>query len=124
MPSAEFQKAIRDLSMFTDSLVITATKAGVQFMGKGDTGTHTIRWGQSGSADADGKVSIELTEPVNITFAIKYMQHFIKATPLSPTVTLSMSSEVPIVVEYPIEECGYLRYYLAPKIDDDEMPDN
>jgi proliferating cell nuclear antigen len=56
----------------------------------------TIRWGQSGSADADGKVSIELTEPVNITFAIKYMQHFIKATPLSPTVTLSMSSEVPI----------------------------
>jgi hypothetical protein len=28
------------------------------------------------------------------------------------------------VIEYPIEDMGYLRFYLAPKIDDEEMPDN
>jgi len=125
MPSNEFQKAIRDLSTFTDSITMIATKAGIQFQGKGDSGSHVIRWGQTASTDDDTEgVKIDLTEPVNITFAIKYMQHFVKATPLSGQVTLSLSSDVPIVVQYKIEDMGYLRFYLAPKIDDEEMPDH
>jgi hypothetical protein len=56
----------------------------------------TIRWGQQGSADGDNDVAIELTEPVTITFAIKYLLNFIKATSLSERVTLSMSPDVPI----------------------------
>jgi len=31
-----------------------------------------------------------------------------------------MSGEVPLVVEYQIEELGYIRYYLAPKIEEDD----
>lgn len=31
-----------------------------------------------------------------------------------------MSGDVPLVVEYQIEELGYIRYYLAPKIEDDD----
>ena len=27
--------------------------------------------------------------------------------------------DIPIVVEYTIENCGYVRYYLAPKIDEE-----
>ena len=38
---------------------------------------------------------------------------------LSGTVSLSMSPDVPIVVEYPIESAGYVRFYLAPKIDEE-----
>ena len=30
-----------------------------------------------------------------------------------------MSEDVPLVVEYSIGESGFIRYYLAPKIDDD-----
>jgi proliferating cell nuclear antigen len=30
-----------------------------------------------------------------------------------------MSPDVPVVIEYPIEESGHVKYYLAPKIDDD-----
>ena len=30
-----------------------------------------------------------------------------------------MSEDVPLVVEYSIGESGYIRYYLAPKIEDD-----
>jgi len=29
-----------------------------------------------------------------------------------------MSPDVPVVIEYPIEEIGHIKYYLAPKIDD------
>ena len=30
-----------------------------------------------------------------------------------------MSKELPVVVEYRIAEMGYVRYYLAPKIEDE-----
>lgn len=43
---------------------------------------------------------------------------FTKATPLSTTVTLSFSKDVPLLVEYKISDMGYVRYYLAPKIDE------
>ena len=48
------------------------------------------------------------------------MNSFTKATPLSNTVTISLSSELPVVVEYKIAEMGYIRFYLAPKIEEDE----
>jgi len=65
-------------------------------------------------------VHIELEEPVSLTFALRYLNFFTKATGLSGQVTLSMTPDIPLVVEYPIEEVGYVRYFLAPKIDDDE----
>ena len=37
-----------------------------------------------------------------------------------PQVSLSMSPEVPLVVEYDIGDIGCMRYYLAPKIDDED----
>lgn len=123
MPSSEFQKVCRDLAMFSDSLNITCTKANISFSGKGDTGGNVINYAPTASADDEDKkesVSIDLREPVNITFSIKYMNQFTKASGLCDTVKLSMSNDVPIVVEYDIEENGYLRFYLAPKIEDEE----
>ena len=65
------------------------------------------------------ETTIEVNEPVQLTFALRYLNSFTKATPLSPSVTLSMSKELPVVVEYQIAEIGHIRYYLAPKIDED-----
>jgi len=31
-----------------------------------------------------------------------------------------MSPEVPLVVEFKVSEIGYIRYYLAPKIEDED----
>ncbi|XP_050945276.1 proliferating cell nuclear antigen-like [Cucumis melo] len=64
--------------------------------------------------------AIEMNEPVSLTFALRYMNSFTKATPLSNTVTISLSSDLPVVVEYKIAEMGYVRFYLAPKIEEDE----
>jgi proliferating cell nuclear antigen len=61
-----------------------------------------------------------MDEPTELTFALRYLQQFTKATPLSPFVYLRMSKDVPLMVEYKIENFGHLRYYLAPKIDDAE----
>ena len=48
------------------------------------------------------------------------MNSFTKASPLSNIVTISMSSDLPVVVEYKIADMGYVRYYLAPKIEEEE----
>lgn len=55
-----------------------------------------------------------------MNFSIKYMNQFTKASSISDRVTLSLCNEVPVVVEYGIEDNGHLRFYLAPKIDDDD----
>jgi proliferating cell nuclear antigen len=60
-----------------------------------------------------------MEEPVELTFALRYLNFFTKATPLGATVTLSMSPDVPIVVSYPIGASGSLSFYLAPKIDEE-----
>jgi proliferating cell nuclear antigen len=33
---------------------------------------------------------------------------------------LKMSPQVPLIVEFPIEGLGYIRYFLAPKIEEEE----
>ncbi|GJX81019.1 histone deacetylase 5, partial [Tanacetum coccineum] len=63
---------------------------------------------------------IEMETPVSLTFALRYMNSFTKPTPLASQVTISFSSELPVVVEYLIAKMGYLRFYLAPKIEEDE----
>jgi len=121
MPSAEFQRICRDLTILGDTVVIAATKEGVKFSVNGHLGNGNISLRTSGDVDENEKdsISIEVQEPVQLTFALQYLNFFTKATALSDTVSLSMSKEVPLVVEYRIEDTGYLRYYLAPKIEDE-----
>ena len=128
LPSNEFQRICRDLSAIGDSVTISATKEGVKFSVSGDIGNGDMTLKNSNNSNADDneeddedeQVLIQLTEPVSQTFALRYLTSFTKATSLSKSVTISMGKEVPLVTEYKIDNFGYVRYYLAPKIDDDE----
>uniref|UniRef100_A0A915KNK1 DNA sliding clamp PCNA n=1 Tax=Romanomermis culicivorax TaxID=13658 RepID=A0A915KNK1_ROMCU len=122
MPSSEFSRICRDLSQLGDSMCITCTKSGIGFSSKGDLGSGMIRLSQSTSHEKEeNHVVIDLYDPCNVTFAIKYLNIFAKASPLSGRVKISVSNDVPIVVEYQIEDIGFLRFYLAPKIDEDDV---
>ncbi|KAL6077428.1 Proliferating cell nuclear antigen [Balamuthia mandrillaris] len=120
MPSSEFQRICRDLMVLGDTVTVTVNKEGVEFAVSGDIGGGKILCKPTAAADAkDKQTAIDLTEPVSLTFALRYLNNFTKATQLSEMVTLSLSSDVPLVVEYPIKDCGYVRFYLAPKIEED-----
>ena len=122
MPSAEFARICRDLAIIGETCVISAAKEGVRFSVEGDLGSGNITLRETSNSDAkeEEKVQIKIDSPLELTFALSYLNMFTKATPLSPVVTLKMAPEVPLVVDYPIGEGGHIRYYLAPKIDDDE----
>merc|ERR1719203_713393 len=140
MPATEFQRICRDLSAIGDTVTISATKQGVKFSVSGDIGAGDItikgmmnrngggkvkKENDGNGMDEDGDdngVKIALSEGVQQTFSLRYLNNFTKATGLSERVVLRMGTEVPLEVEYKIgdENFGALRYYLAPKIDDDE----
>jgi len=128
IPSTQFQRICRDLGAIGDTVTISATKEGVKFSVAGDIGSGdmTLKQTQSQNADENDEdneeeqVLIQLEEPVQQTFALRYLTSFTKATALSKSVTISMGAEVPLVTEYEIDDLGFVRYYLAPKIDDEE----
>lgn len=121
MPSAEFQKICRDLIALSESVAIEATKDGVKFSCSGDIGNGAVTLRPHNNVEKpDLNVEIALSEPVALTFSLKYLVNFCKASGLSGTVKLCLSSEVPLLVEYGLASNSYLRFYLAPKIGDEE----
>ncbi|XXG85270.1 hypothetical protein AAC387_Pa11g0378 [Persea americana] len=110
MPSQEFARICKDLSSIGDTVVISVTKEGVKFSTRGDIGSANIVCRQNSTVDKpEDATTIQMKEPVSLTFALRYMNSFTKATPLSSSVSISMSSDLPVVVEYKIAEMGYLR---------------
>ncbi|PVH93226.1 proliferating cell nuclear antigen [Periconia macrospinosa] len=121
MPVAEFQRICRDLSALSESVTIECTKEGVKFSSQGDIGSGSVQLRATSNIEkAENSVEIDLTEPVALTFSLKYLVNFCKASGLSDRVSLHLSSEVPLLVEYPMQNNSYLRFYLAPKIGDEE----
>ena len=81
--------------------------------------THIYRHNTTAEKPEEHTV-IDLKEPVSLTFALRYLNNFAKATPLSSQVKLGLTKDLPVVVEYQMEQLGSIKFYLAPKIEDEE----
>jgi len=120
MPSPEFQRICRDLKEFGDSMNMSCNKDGLKFTVTGDIGTGNVVVKPRDSETDKEKVTIACQEPQQAGFAIRYLNFFTKATPLSETVTVQLFDDMPLVVEYDLGsvESGHLRFFLAPKVDE------
>lgn len=99
------------------TVAIECTKDGVTFKCNGDIGSGSITLRQHTDVDKpDNNVEVNLTEPVALTFSLKYLVNFCKASGLSSKVKLCLSGEVPLLVEYSLTTGSFLRFYLAPKV--------
>ena len=114
MNSGEFARIVRDLQSLSESIKIECNKDGITFSCEGEigNGSVTIKPTTGTEGKEDTATVIDLTEPVSLTFSTKYLVNFTKATPLSPAVKLSMSEEIPLLVEYPLNTSGsHLRFF-------------
>ncbi|XP_017847004.2 proliferating cell nuclear antigen [Drosophila busckii] len=116
MPATEFARICRDMTTFSESVTIVCSKDSIKFTANGEMGTANIKLTETSKGD----VSLQVDDPVTQSFAGRYLNTFTRATPLSERVKIGMAADVPLLVEYPIEDFGYIRYYLAPKVDDPE----
>ncbi|CAG9316636.1 unnamed protein product [Blepharisma stoltei] len=115
MSSAEFSRICRELTQITDTLNLAVDKEAAKFAVSGDIGAGSITMRPNDSDKAEEKMFLRATEPVSMAFALRYLNLFNKAASLSDEVTLSLSPEVPVVLQFGFD-LGELKYFLAPKI--------
>ncbi|CAH0049937.1 unnamed protein product [Clonostachys solani] len=122
LPSAEFRRICTDLAAMSESVSIEASKEGIKFSANGDIGNGSVTLrSQSNVDDNSSGIEIVLSEHVSLTFSLKYLVNFCKAAALSNRVKICLSNEVPLLVEYDLgSNNSHLRFYLAPKIGDEE----
>lgn len=119
MPTAEFQRICRDLRIISESVKIEATKDGVRFIAEGDIGNGAINIKPYSDLEKkENSIILNVSEPVSMGFNLQYLNNICKGGALSQTVTLQLCDELPIEIEYKLPN-GHLRYYLAPKIDNE-----
>jgi len=103
--------------MLTAAVTVECTKEGVKFSAQGDIGSGAVTLRTHTDVEKpENNVDIDLSEPVALTFSLKYLVNFCKATGLSSSVKLCLSNEVPLLVEYELSNGSHLRFYLAPKV--------
>ncbi|KAF4718088.1 hypothetical protein FOZ63_026165 [Perkinsus olseni] len=120
MKCSQFAKICRDLKdCGGENLRIDCDKNSVKFSMKCD--------GHVKSSSIKLEHDVEIThcrEAVeNLCFSLRYLLMFTnKACALSDDVTLRLSAETPLMIDYCVAdspEKGFVRYFLAPKLDDE-----
>jgi proliferating cell nuclear antigen len=116
LPSAEFQRICRDLGALSESVTIDVSKGSIKFSCQGDIGNGQVTLKPYDDPEKpENNVSIELSQGVNLSFSLKYLINFTKATPLSGSVSLRLLDAMPILVEYNMEGVGHLKYISPPQ---------
>ncbi len=99
---------ISDISTISDTCKISTIEDNIIFSADGQVSSIIIK------QKCKCKKQIN-----NISFSVNYLQHFMKATVLSDSVNIYISTEYPLCLEYSIKDVGFIKYYLAPKITDE-----
>jgi proliferating cell nuclear antigen len=120
MLSSEFQRICRDLSVIGDAVVIDVGAHSVKFSVSGDMGGGNVVLKPD---DVNNNVVLEVSKAVELSFALRYLNIFAKAASLSKFCRLSLSPGLPMLVEFVLDGVGYLRFYLAPRIEEEEDDD-
>jgi proliferating cell nuclear antigen len=124
MPSSEMKKAVGDLKEFGDALQVKTSKEGIRLSASGDIGTGNVllKVRTTGKEEEDLQIKgANPEEPMDIRFGMRYLNLFVKATPLSKRCSFSLKTGEPFSLEYPLGEDGngFIRFLLAPKVDDE-----
>ena len=111
MPSLDFQKYCRDLSIFSDTINIRSSSNGLELIAEGDFARQHVRIKQSdcGITIPKGEITVEGK------YSVKYLNLFTKSTNLSNVVELYLMNDYPLILVYHVGNLGKLQYCLAPK---------
>jgi proliferating cell nuclear antigen len=116
LPSADFQKIIRDLSCISDKIEIKsiATTEGVELIFKctGGFAQAEIR-----RTESDGNMEFikkqEISKIIQGEFSLKNLSYFIKCTNLCSQIEIYLENNLPLVVKYNVASLGVIMLALA-----------
>lgn len=113
LPSADFQKIIRDLSCISDKLEIKSVGNELIFKCCGQFASAEIH-----RAETDGNMGFILKQEnskiIQGEFSLKNLGYFIKCTNLCSQIEVYLENDLPLVVKYDVASLGSIRLCLAP----------
>jgi proliferating cell nuclear antigen len=119
MPTTTFQRIVRDAQQVADSVTITLGEKSIRFKYEGDIADgESVVWESMGGLTMNKNK--QHFDPVSARFSLKYLHIFTKSTNMCNDVELMLTDEYPLVVKYQIGSLGYIKYCLAPKVDEEE----
>ena len=112
LPSADFQKIIRDLSCISDKLEIKSVGNELIFKCSGQFASAEIH-----RAESDGSMSFvvqqEAKKVIQGEFSLKNLGYFIKCTNLCPQIEVYLENDLPLVVKYNVASLGTIMLCLS-----------
>ena len=112
LPSADFQKIIRDLSCISDKLEIKSVGNELIFKCQGQCASAEIH-----RAESDGSMGFILKQDsskvIQGEFSLKNLGYFIKCTNLCSQIEVYLENDLPLVVKYDVASLGSIRLCLA-----------
>jgi proliferating cell nuclear antigen len=112
LPSADFQKIIRDLSCISDKLEIKSVGNELIFKCSGQFASAEIH-----RAESDGSMGFiskqDSSKIIQGEFSLKNLGYFIKCTNLCQQIEVYLENDLPLVVKYNVASLGVIRMCLA-----------
>ena len=112
LPSADFQKIIRDLSCISDKLEIKSVGNELIFKCQGQFASAEIH-----RAESDGSMGFILKQDsskvIQGEFSLKNLGYFIKCTNLCSQIEVYLENDLPMVVKYNVASLGEIKLCLA-----------
>jgi proliferating cell nuclear antigen len=112
LPSADFQKIIRDLSCISDKLEIKSVGNELIFKCSGQFASAEIH-----RAESDGSMEFvskqDSCKIIQGEFSLKNLGYFIKCTNLCQQIEVYLENDLPLVVKYNVASLGSIRMGLA-----------
>lgn len=117
LPSADFQKIIRDLSCISEKIQIQsiATNDGAELIFKctGGFAQAEVRRAES-NGSMEYIVKQDKTKIIQGEFSLKNLGYFIKCTNLCTQIEIYLENDLPLVVKYNVASLGEIKLCLAP----------
>jgi proliferating cell nuclear antigen len=113
LPSADFQKSIRDLSAISDRIEIKSVGSDLIFSAEGSFASSKIYRSELDSFMEFTQRPQDRSSVVQGIFSLKSLTNFIKCSPLCSTVEIFISNDLPLICSYDCASLGTIKLCLS-----------
>lgn len=103
-----------DALLYSDAAILSLTKEKFLVEAAGDTGDYELEIALKEENKADVKSDIKSS------YALSYLTYVLKASSFSDLIKVRFSSNNPILMEFPFKEDSYIKFLLAPRVEEEE----
>lgn len=116
LDSEEFGRITRDLLQMSEDVLISVSKNQITLAIQTEFVEGRVSYQADQSAKMQSNFKIRANQDVSSVFPLQFLSEFCRAKELSDKVHLSFKVNGPMTVEFPIQNYGSLKYFLAPKL--------